>query len=77
MFSTRLQVQEQLGNDIAECLQEVLNPEGLGVVIKASHMCMSMRGASLSGSETVTTSLRGSYLEDKEVRQEFLAMIRK
>ncbi|MGI8509239.1 MAG: GTP cyclohydrolase I FolE [Gemmatimonadaceae bacterium] len=74
MFSRRLQVQERLTEEIADAVQEVLNPSGVGVVIEAEHMCMSMRGVQKQHCNTVTSALRGSFRKDAKTRDEFLRL---
>lgn len=74
VFSKRLQIQEELTEQIASCLQETLSPLGVGIIIKARHMCMEMRGVEKTGSTTITTSYKGSF-ENKDIREEFLAHI--
>lgn len=71
-FSARLQVQERLTTQIADALQNLLLPEGLGVLLQCRHTCMESRGILQSGIVTTTTALRGSFLEDPSVREEFL-----
>jgi GTP cyclohydrolase IA len=75
MFARRPQVQERLTAQIAGWLQANLEPRGVGVVLEAEHMCMSLRGVQASGAETVTSSLHGLLREDPRSRQEFLALI--
>nr|AYD82547.1 GTP cyclohydrolase [Achromobacter phage vB_Ade_ART] len=75
-FARRLQVQERLTTQIADSLQEHLNPKGVGVWIKARHMCMESRGICQQGHHTVTTALRGVIKEDLSARAEFLALTR-
>jgi GTP cyclohydrolase IA len=75
MFSRKLQVQEALTTEIAECLQEHLAPKGVGVVLEAEHMCMTLRGVQKPGTMTVTSALLGKMREDPRTRQEFLSLI--
>ena len=72
-FSRRPQVQEELTSDIANFLCEQLSPQGAGVIVKATHMCMAMRGVSHDGVMT-TSSLKGSFLSEATVRAEFMAL---
>lgn len=73
MYARRLQVQERLTDQIADALWEHLKPKGVGVQIKARHMCMESRGICQQGHHTVTTSLRGVMLSDALARSEFLS----
>lgn len=75
VFARRLQVQERLTNQIADALDEHLQPKGVGVVIKARHLCMESRGVNQQGHETVTSALRGVIKEKPEARAEFLHMV--
>ena len=76
LFARDLQVQERLTVQVANGLQEHLTPKGVGVVIEAEHMCMSMRGVQAKGSRTITSSLHGLLREDARSRQEFFALTR-
>lgn len=73
-FARRLQVQERLTTQIADCLREHLEPKGVGVMLRARHLCMESRGLSTQGHHTVTTCLRGVFLEDPRCRAEYLAI---
>ncbi len=73
-FARGLQVQERLTTQIAESLRDALNPKGVGVVLVAEHMCMSLRGVAKPGTRTVTSALLGTIRRDARTRQEFLAL---
>ena len=75
-FARRPQVQEELTGDIANFLCDNLDPQGVGVIIKATHMCMAMRGVSHDGVMT-TSTLKGSFLNESNVRAEFMALAHK
>lgn len=74
VFSRRLQVQERMTQQIAETLEEKLKPKGVGVIIRARHMCMEMRGAQSEHSPTVTSAMLGIFREDARTRDEFLTL---
>lgn len=76
MYARRLQVQERLTQQIADALQGLLQPQGVAVVVEATHMCMVMRGIQKPGSWTVTSSMQGVFSEDARTRQEFMDLIR-
>lgn len=75
IYSHRLQVQERLTQQIKECIQETLNPQGVMVVIEAKHMCMQMRGVEKQNSVTVTSDFCGVF-DDLNTRQEFMNLIK-
>ncbi|MFT4840316.1 MAG: GTP cyclohydrolase I [Planctomycetota bacterium] len=75
IYARRLQVQERLTSQIAQALEDVLQPRGVGVVIEASHLCMMMRGVEKQNSSTVTSCLRGLFRSDERTRSEFLTLI--
>ena len=74
-FSRRLQVQERLTKQIADSLNEILQPIGVGVVIEALHLCMCMRGVAKQNSYTTTSAMLGSFKADARTRSEFLSLI--
>src|SRR6478736_486049 len=76
LFSRRLQIQERLTTQIAETIQKVIEPQGVGVVIEARHLCMMMRGVEKQHSAAVTSSMLGCFRETQETRTEFLSLIR-
>ena len=75
VFARRLQVQERLTDQVADAIMEVLTPQGVGVVIEAAHLCMMMRGVEKQNSRTVTSALRGLFVQDPRTRTEFLQLV--
>ena len=76
VFARRLQVQERLTTQIAETIQNAINPQGVGVVVEARHLCMMMRGVEKQHSSAVTSSMLGCFRQEQETREEFLSLIR-
>jgi len=74
VFARRLQVQERLTEQVAQAVESVLKPRGVGVVIEAYHLCMMMRGVEKQNSVTITSSLRGAFRDDAKTRDEFLRL---
>jgi len=75
IFSRRLQIQERLTTQIAETIQKAIEPQGVGVVIEARHLCMAMRGVEKQRTETITSAMLGAFRENQQTRQEFLSLI--
>jgi GTP cyclohydrolase I len=76
VFARRLQVQERMTTEIAESIQSIVQPQGVGVVIEARHLCMMMRGVEKQHSATVTSAMLGCFRDEQQTREEFLALIR-
>jgi GTP cyclohydrolase I len=76
MFSRRLQVQERLTKQVALALSEVLQPQGVAVVVESSHLCMVMRGVEKTTSKTITSCMLGRLRSTAKTREEFLKLIR-
>jgi GTP cyclohydrolase I len=74
-YGRRLQVQERLTTQIAHCIEDIVKPTGVGVVIEATHLCMSMRGVEKQNSYTTTSSMLGSFKKDPRTRAEFLSLL--
>jgi len=74
VYARRLQVQERMTEQIAQAIWDLVEPEGVGVVIEAYHLCMMMRGVQKQNSKTITSAMRGSFLEDHRTRDEFLRL---
>jgi GTP cyclohydrolase I len=77
IFSHRLQIQEQLTREIAEALNVILVPKGVGVVIEARHLCMEMRGVETPGGHMMTSCMLGTFRRDPRTRAEFLDLVRR
>jgi GTP cyclohydrolase I len=75
VFARRLQIQEQMTEQIAEALSRAISPKGVAVVLDARHMCMEMRGVQKINSTTVTSALRGVFKENKKTKDEFMSII--
>lgn len=75
MFARRLQIQEHMTDEIAEAVMRESGAEGVGVVIRAKHLCMMMRGVEKQNSEMTTSAVLGSFRNDEKVRQEFLSLV--
>jgi GTP cyclohydrolase IA len=73
-YASGLQVQERMTSQIAKCLNDHLAPKGVGVVLQAEHLCMSLRGVSTNGTKTVTSALHGAVRDDARTRQEFFTL---
>jgi len=74
VYARRLQVQERLTEQIAQAIWERVQPEGVGVVVEAHHLCMMMRGVQKQNSKTITSAMRGSFMDDQKTRDEFLRL---
>ncbi|MEA2289086.1 MAG: cyclohydrolase [Solirubrobacteraceae bacterium] len=74
LFARDLQIQERLTTQVADWLQDELRPRGVGVLLEAEHLCMSLRGVQKLGARTVTSALRGLVRDDARTRQEFLTL---
>jgi GTP cyclohydrolase IA len=74
VFARRLQVQERLTEEIAQAIEDVLKPRGVGVVLECAHLCMMMRGVEKQNSKTITSALRGVFRDDARTREEFLSL---
>jgi GTP cyclohydrolase I len=74
-FARRLQIQEKMTAEIANAIQDILHPKGVGVVVEASHSCMTLRGVNSPGSSLITSHLVGAVRDDHRTRQEFLRLV--
>ena len=77
MFARRLQVQERLTREIAEAIEQAINPQGVAVILEAQHLCMMMRGVEKQHSATTTSAMRGVFKEHQTTRNEFLSLVRR
>ena len=75
-FARRLQIQEKMTSEIARAIQDVLRPQGVGVVVEAEHSCMTLRGVNTAGSSLTTSHLSGVIRDDARTREEFLRLVR-
>ena len=75
VFARRLQIQEQLTEQIADAINEAIDPKGVAVIIDARHMCMEMRGVQKISSTTITSALRGIFKKEKKTKDEFLSIV--
>lgn len=76
MYARRLQIQERLTSQIANAIQDKLNPQGVGVIVEARHLCMVMRGVEKQHSTATTSAMLGVFRENKQTRDEFLSLVR-
>ncbi len=76
MYARRLQIQERLTSQIAQTISDQLNPQGVGVIVEARHLCMVMRGVEKQRSAAVTSAMLGVFRENKQTRDEFLSLVR-
>jgi GTP cyclohydrolase I len=77
MYARRLQIQERMTNQIARALEDKIAPQGVGVIIEARHLCMQMRGVEKQHGQAVTSAMLGAFRENKQTRDEFLALVSK
>jgi GTP cyclohydrolase I len=77
MYSRRLQVQERLTTEIADAIVQAIEPQGVGVIVEAQHLCMMMRGVEKQHSATVTSAMRGVFKTQTQTRNEFLSLVRR
>ena len=76
LFARRLQVQERLTNQVADAIEEILDPHGVAVVIEGKHLCMMMRGVQKQDSSMVTSAMKGTFKSDARTRAEFLDLVK-
>ncbi|MFQ6616404.1 MAG: GTP cyclohydrolase I FolE [Fidelibacterota bacterium] len=77
IYARRLQVQERMTQQIADAIEQVLNPRGVAVIVEAEHLCMQMRGVEKKASFMITSAIRGVFRENQKTREEFLSIIRR
>jgi GTP cyclohydrolase I len=77
MFARRLQIQERMTSQIAQALEEKIEPQGVGVIVEARHLCMQMRGVEKQHSKAVTSAMLGAFRHNQQTRDEFLALVRR
>jgi len=77
VFARRLQVQERLTQEVADAIEQICEPRGVGVICEARHFCMMMRGVEKQNSSTTTSAMRGAFRRGRETRQEFLSLVHK
>jgi len=76
VFARRLQVQERLTSQVADAIQEAIQPQGVAVILEAQHLCMMMRGVEKQGSSTITSAMLGVFKTQQQTRNEFLSLVR-
>ena len=76
MYARRFQIQERMTSQIAKAIEEKISPEGVGVIVEARHLCMQMRGVEKQCGQAVTSAMLGAFRQNKQTRDEFLALIR-
>jgi GTP cyclohydrolase I len=76
MFARRLQIQERMTSQIAGALEEKIDPQGVGVIVEARHLCMQMRGVEKQHGKAVTSAMLGAFRHNKQTRDEFLSLVR-
>ena len=76
VFARRLQVQERLTQQVADAIQEAIQPQGVAVILEAQHLCMMMRGVEKQGSSTITSAMLGVFKTQQQTRNEFLSLVR-
>jgi GTP cyclohydrolase I len=77
MFARRLQIQERMTSQIAEALEEKMEPQGVGVIVDARHLCMQMRGVEKQHGKAITSAMLGAFRHNKQTRDEFLSLVRR